>query len=138
MKKTLTVDLLALCDFALVSQEGKLSLVGMFDRMFVSQLPTTYARFFIVMAVSGKPRSNETVMLRLKAPSGTLVLPEKELTFAIGEGGTANMITDVINLPLTEVGEHSLSLVSGKQTLVTKPLTVMKVAEPGGSYKLPN
>ena len=107
----LVVDTLALCDYALISQEGKLSMIGIFDRMFVDKTPAVFARFFLVSSLSGEPETSHKVTLSIETGAEEL-LPGKELEIKLNLSGKANIITDVINLALPYPGDYKLKLKS--------------------------
>jgi len=138
--KQLKVEFLTLCDYAMMSQEGKLSVMGMFDRMFVRQVPSTFARFFIVAVLSGEAESEYGVVLLIQSPTGKAVVPEKELKVKLGTGGRTNIITDVVNFPLPEIGSYSLKITVGETEIGMLPFMVMQVSGQGGTKedKLPN
>src|SRR3989338_9331554 len=55
--ETLSVNLFVICDYALVSQEGKLSINGIFDNIYTEQTPSIHPQTFIVLSLKGKPLS---------------------------------------------------------------------------------
>ncbi len=127
----LEVKLLTLCDFAMTSSDGKLSVIGIFDRMFVPQMPAKFSRFFIVLNLTGKADSDVKILFEIKSPSGEKPMTPKEINIKIGNNGKANIITDVINLPLSEFGEHALSVKSGDKILDSVIFYVSKAGNIG-------
>ncbi len=123
----LNLNLLTMCDLAMVSQEGKLSIIGIFDRMFVRELPSSIARFYVVSVVTGKPREEYKISLQIKSPTGKDIIPTKELSIIPGENGQNNVLTEAVNLPLPELGEYKISLKNGGEKLGETQFTVMKV-----------
>jgi len=113
----LKLEFLTLCDFAMTSSEGKLSVIGMFDRMFVTETPAKFLRFFIVTIVSGKPEKEAKILFNVQTPSKKKALNPKEVVVKIGSGGRTNIITDVGNFPLPETGEYKLSVTSDGKVL---------------------
>ena len=135
----LTAQILTICDFALTSQEGKLSLIGIFDRIFVNDTPTRYARFFLVAVLQGQPNTDYPVTLSIASANGEMALPEKELTIKFGTNGKANLISDIVNLNLNHLGEYVASVKSHKKTIATTSFFVTKVNQNGtASTPLPN
>ncbi|MFH0942782.1 MAG: hypothetical protein V1810_01270 [Candidatus Beckwithbacteria bacterium] len=123
----LKLEFLTLCDFAMTSSEGKLSVIGMFDRMFVTETPSSFLRFFIVAILTGKPNTEVKISFNIQLPSRKEVKP-KEMTIKISTGGKINIINDVPNFPLPEVGEYKLSLKSGGKNLGSTSFIVSKVS----------
>lgn len=122
------LELLTLCDHALTSKEGKLSIIGIFDRMFVKKTPTTFARFFVVAVFTGKPESQHKIALSIKDPQGKEVLPStKEIAIKLGSQGRSNIITDIVNMPLSMTGDYTVTLSEKGQKLGEKKFGVIKV-----------
>jgi hypothetical protein len=136
----LTLELLTLCDFALTSKEGKLSLIGIFDRMFVRKTPSTFARFFIVAVLKGKPDSQHQISLSIKDPQGNEVLPKaKEISIKLGSQGRSNIITDIVNMPLPTTGDYRVTLFMKEKKLGEKKLGVINIGPNSTKEeKLPN
>lgn len=134
----LNLNLLTICDLAMISQEGKLSIIGIFDRMFVRELPSSIARFFVVALVTGKPGVEYKISLQIKSPSGKDLIPTKELSIVPGENSQNNILTEAVNLPLTELGEYKISLKHNDEKLGETQFVVMKVQNADKSTKQSN
>jgi len=68
------IRLAALCDHALVGQDGKVSLLGIFRNISVSGLPAQHPRMFLV-AILGLDVGAHTVVVRLLRPDGQQAMP---------------------------------------------------------------
>jgi len=71
---TAEIRLAALCDHALVGQDGKVSLMGIFRNISVSGLPAQHPRMFVV-AILGLEVGAHTVKVRLLRPDGQQAMP---------------------------------------------------------------
>lgn len=134
------LELLTLCDHALTSKEGKLSVIGIFDRMFVQKIPTSFARFFVVAVLIGDPNSQHNVSLSIKDPQGNEVLTQvKKIAIKLGSTGRSNILTDIVNTPLQATGEYEVRLILGDKQLGSTKLEVVKLThDQAGKEKLPN
>ena len=115
-KSDLQLDLLVICDQALVSKENKLSLIGIFDQIFSDKFPFNYLKLAIVAVIKGAPDSDHTVKMEIKDPSGKLT-SSPEFKFTLGSNGKTNLISEFGNLPLPLAGEYTVTLISGKKVL---------------------
>jgi hypothetical protein len=115
--KKLELKLLTLCDFAMVSQEGKLSVIGMFDRIFTKKIPSSFVRSFVVAIVEGEPNNEYEIEFNIQGADGKSILPSKTLKIKLGNSGRSNLITDLVNMPLPNFGEYTLSLRSESKPL---------------------
>jgi hypothetical protein len=120
----LNLRLGVLCDHALISQDGKLSLIGIFDHIGVTQLPAQHPRFFVVAVLQGETES-EAVEMELAAPDGRSLMREQ-----IGidpqaiSAGSGNLIAEVTMLPLEMSGRYEFRLHAEGALLGVIPLTV--------------
>lgn len=137
MAKKIKTELVTLCDYAMTSQQGKLSILGLFDRIFVTQVPSKYPRFFIVAIVTGEPNTGQEISLAIQNPSGSDLLPSRSLKLNLGGNGKANIITDIANLTLSEVGEYKILIKSEDISVAETSFFVNKVnpKQPGEEKK---
>src|SRR3989344_7870793 len=104
------VALLTLADHALISQEQKLSIIGIFNQFFVSNLPINWPRMYLVAVLDGEPNANYTVKLRLITPKKEDQEFTQNLTLRIGPNGKANVITELVNFPLSSAGTYKFQV----------------------------
>jgi hypothetical protein len=115
-----------LCDHALVSQDGKLSLIGIFDRIAVPGLPIQHPRFFVVAVFDMAP-GNHTVRVELLDPTGHSVLQEQGVEIPVsvaGLGQSGNLVAELNMLPLEFAGRYDFNLYVGTERAGTISLTV--------------
>lgn len=112
----LTTDILVLCDQAIVSQEQKLSIIGIFDQFFVANLPANWPKMYLVAVVRGEPGQEYPLTLKLTPPQKVEnEFPPKEFTIKLGQNGKANVMTELVNFPLQVAGVHKIQLLTGKE-----------------------
>ena len=127
----LKLKFITLADYATVSEKGKISIIGLFEQMFVKEAPSKFLRCFFVAIIEGKPNSEAKVRFSVKSPSGKEVIPAKDLLIKTGIYGIGNILFDVTNLPLPKTGEYKLSLKSGKKNLGSTSFYVLKARKSG-------
>lgn len=113
-----------LCDYAMISGDGKLSIIGIFDHIGVMQLPVQHPRFFIVAVLQGQASSN-VVEMELVAPDGRS-LTRQEITIdpnAIA-AGSGNLIAEVTMLPFEAPGKYEFRVHADGEELGVMPLIV--------------
>jgi hypothetical protein len=117
----------ALCDHALVGQDGKLSLIGIFDHIGVMQLPAQHPRFFVVSVLHGETTS-EAVEMELVAPDGRSLIRE---AIAIDPEnvsmGNGNLIAEITMLPLDQTGRYEFRMSAEGRIIGVVALTVSLV-----------
>lgn len=140
----LKTDIFALCDYATVSREQKLSVIGIFDQFFVANIPTNWPKMFLVAVLSGEPNHEYNITLKIIPPAKTeQSFPDKDLKVALGQNGRANLITELVNFPLPMVGTYKVEIMEGAEKVGSLEFKVNKTtATYGGAdlkgNKIPN
>lgn len=107
----LSTDIFVLCDQAIVSQDQKLSIVGIFDQFYVANLPTSWPKMYLVAVVRGEANEEYDLTLKLTPPQKTdNEFPPKEFKIKLGQNGKANVMTELVNFPLQVAGVHNVQL----------------------------
>ncbi len=110
----LKTDIFTLCDYATVSREQKLSVIGIFDQFFIADVPTTWPKMFLVAVLSGQANQEYDITLKIIPPAKTgQNFPDKELKVTLGNNGRANLITELVNFPLPLVGTYKIEILEG-------------------------
>ena len=136
----LTLRLGALCDHALIGQDGKLSLIGIFDHIGVTRLPAQHPRFFVVVVLQGNAVEPQ-VEMELIAPDGATMMreaiPIDPTAIAQGSG---NLLAEVNMLSLEQPGTFQFRLSGGGRVLGALALHVDLIPgeqAPTGSASVP-
>ncbi|MBA2371829.1 MAG: hypothetical protein H0V71_09290 [Chloroflexi bacterium] len=126
--------LAALCDHALVGQDGKVSVLGIFRNISVSDLPAQHPRMFVV-AVLGLDPGTHTVVVRLRDPEGRPAMQHApEMTVqSSGDAQDVNVIVELNNLSFTSYGVHTFDLDVDGRTVGSLAVSIVQMgATPGG------
>ncbi|MCR4324623.1 MAG: hypothetical protein NUV69_02965 [Candidatus Curtissbacteria bacterium] len=114
--QSLTTEIFVLCDYAMVSREQTLSILGIFDQFFVTDLPTSWPKMFLVAVLVGDAGKEYDILLKLTPPQETdQSFPDKELKVALGPNGRANLITELVNFPLPLTGTYKVEILTEGQ-----------------------
>jgi hypothetical protein len=124
-----------LADAANVSREGKLNVLGIFDRLHGSKFPFTWPRMMLVMrfvasaAEYGTEKSIDIITLdadgkKLGTASGKMTLPT-------GASGRQLKINHVLPMTMTfpAPGEYSIEILINGEPKATVPLEVVQREE---------
>jgi hypothetical protein len=139
--KQLKTEIIALCDYASVSREGKLSINGIFDELRVQKFPGGMARAFLVATINGEPNTQYSLDLKAESENGNKT-PLKNLTInaLTSANGKNNLIVELINLGFEKEGGYLFKIYNGKQEVGS---TLLRVQQAQGKTtvnegKLPN
>lgn len=128
------IRLAVLCDHALVGQDGKVSVLGIFRNISVSDLPAQHPRMFVV-AVLGLDAGPHAVVVQLRGPDGRPAMQHApEMTVhSSGDSQDVNVIVELNNLSFASYGEYRFDLdVDGHTTESLAVSIVQMGATPGG------
>ena|SRR5579875_2173253 len=114
-----------LCDYALTSDDGKLSAVGIFSSINFATLPSAYPRFFVVIIVA-LDRGTHPVRLGIIDPIGQEMLEEPPSVDVNVElaGADTNLVIDLNNLPFNRPGIYQVQLFINSRLIHSIPLSV--------------
>ncbi len=96
------VDLAVLADYATVTDDKKLVIVGVFDSILAKSFPALHPSMYVALRICLGPADNgdHTLSLRIVDPDGHTVAPELKANFTV-------------NAPLNDDQEGALQLVMG-------------------------
>ncbi|OGD85406.1 hypothetical protein A2164_00285 [Candidatus Curtissbacteria bacterium RBG_13_35_7] len=133
----LTTDIFVLCDHASVSQEQKLSIIGIFDQFFVKNLPTAWPKMYLVAVIRGEAGGEYPLTLKLTPPQKTETkFPDKEFRIKLGANGKANVMTELVNFPLQVAGVHKVQIFNEKDLVGELEFKVNKTTATYGGQDL--
>lgn len=125
------VTLAVLADYANISQEGKLNILGIFDRIAVADVPTSLPQMHFVLWLEAHPAERDrshAVEIRLHDPDGQVVFEIKGEV--VPRGGTqgqpvlTNQILGINNLRLKQVGGYMFVVFIDNDLKAEVPLVV--------------
>jgi hypothetical protein len=138
---SLKTEIIALCDYASVSREGKLSINGIFDELRVQKFPGGIARAFLVATVNGTPNTQYSLSLKVESKNGgKSPLKDLNLNAVTSPNGKSNLIIELVNLGFEKEGDYYFKIYSeGKEVGLTLLKVFQKVTEYNlDDVKLPN
>ena len=122
------IRLAVLCDHAIVGQDGKVSLLGIFRNISVSGLPAQHPRMYLV-AVLGLEAGQHNVVVRLRRPDGSGAMPEApEITVHAIGGQDVNVIVELNNLGFSTYGVHHFELEVDGASVGTLPVVISQIS----------
>ena len=105
---------------------NKLSLMGVFQEVFVQQLPVTLPKMAVLTQWRGA--GEYTSEVRILAPDRkTLLASSPQTVFQIPEGGYANNVNFFLNLQLEQPGEYTIQTFLNALPFLEQKIVVGKV-----------
>jgi hypothetical protein len=114
------VDFAVACDYALVDQYGKLSVLGIFQHIWVGQFPTVHPRLHLVIRLvdegGGEVLSGDGVVTFNEPPAGVLEI----------EAGTVL----AFDVPFAQPGRYQFEVGIDGQVATVVPISVSQAPTP--------
>lgn len=138
------VKLALLADYANVTGEGKLNILGIFDRITVQQLPVVHPQMHLILrleAHSTERHRTHNIEIRLHDPDGETVFEVKGDMVPQGTSvlsSSTNQILTLNNLQLEKVGGYNFVVFVDNDLKAEIPLGVEKAPVPPPGSGKPN
>lgn len=132
------IDFAVLADYALVDQHGKLSVLGIFQHVWVERFPAVHPRTHLVLRVKGHRLEvgSHAVRIRFKDEAGNELLGgDGTIAFAEPPPGVSEMESGavlVFDVPLPQPGRYAFEIVLDGQPAARVPMTVSQITPPPG------
>ena len=132
----LRTEIIALCDYANISQEGKVNINGVFDELKVQQFPGGIARAYFVASITGSPTTSYKLTLKVEPASG-FVSQQSEfpLNALTGSNGKYNFVIELAGLGFKEKGDYRFILSQGEKEIGSTTLKVFHVSDAEVNHK---
>lgn len=124
------VTLALLADYANVTAEGKLNILGIFDRITVQELPAVHTQMHLVLrleAPTSEQNKSHDVEIRLQDPEGETLLDVRGDITPHGIPGRASATNQILtfnNVQLSRAGTHEFVVTVDGATGAEVPLGV--------------
>ena len=130
------LSLALVCDHALIDQAGKLSVLGIFERIWVERFPAVHPRLHLVLRLKGRRTEigDHPVTIVLHDPSGREILRGDGMV-QIGEppAGVTEVEAAAIlvfDVPLETAGAYHFNITVDNDLLASLPITVSQMPAP--------
>ena len=135
-KQQLQTELMLLCDYALLSKEGKVSAIGIFEELLNSAPPIVLGRAFLVATVSGTPNTSHAMVVKIEhGNKRENLLPLVEVNIQTGPNGKSNLLVELQGITFPQPGNYSVRLYADGEEVGSKELVVKRVKK---EEKTPN
>jgi len=130
------VGLAVVCDHALIDQAGKLSVIGIFERIWVERFPAVHPRLHLVLRLKGRRTEigDHPVLIVLKDPDGNQVL-RGDGSVQIGEppAGVTEVEAGAVlafDVPLERAGTYTFDISVDGEPQASVPVAVSQMPAP--------
>jgi len=127
------VALAVACDHALIDQAGKLSVIGIFERIWVERFPAVHPRLHLVLRLKGRRTEigQHPIVIQLLDPDGREVL-RGDGSVQIGEppAGVTEVEAGAVlafDVPLERAGTYHFAITVDGQHAADVPVSVTQM-----------
>jgi hypothetical protein len=138
------VKLALLADYANVTAEGKLNILGIFDRINVMEIPAVHPQMHLILRLEAHPAERNrphNVEIRLHDPDGETVFDVRGDFVPQGKAGetiATNQILTLNNLQLAKPGGYTFVVLVNNDLKTEVPLAVEVAPPPADGGGAPN
>ena len=133
----MNVQLALVCDHAIIDQHGKLSVLGIFDRIWVERFPAIHTRLHLVLRLKGRRTEvgDHGVLIQLVDDTGREIL-RGEGNVQIGEppAGVVDIEAAAVlafDVPLDKPGVYTFEIAVDSARVASVPITVAPMPATG-------
>jgi hypothetical protein len=130
------LDFSVVADYALVDQSGKISVLGIFQHIWVQQFPAMHPRLHLVLRLKGRRTEigEHAVHIRLVDEQGVEILGGSgSVTFAEPPAGVTEIEAAAIlvfDVPFPHPGVYKFAITIDGQGAAEVPITVSQMPQP--------
>ena len=132
----MNIALAVVCDHALIDQAGKLSVIGIFERIWVERFPAVHPRLHLVLRLKGRRTEigDHPVRIVLNDPDGREVL-RSDGAVQIGEPAAGVMEVEAgaalpFDVPLEKPGTYTFEISIDDNHIASVPVAVAQLPAP--------
>jgi hypothetical protein len=115
-----------ICDHALLSHDGKVSVIGIHDMVTLPAFPATAPVLFAVFRLRGTPNSSHQLRLELVAPGGEAIEHLAGEAW-LGSTGVHTLMLALDDLTFPTPGRYSVRLSAGDRVIKSMALRMVLV-----------
>lgn len=115
------------CDYALISSDNKLSIMGEFDQInSINDTPVLH-KGFLVASFDGEPSSKEVIDVQLSDLKGENALFKQTFNVTFSHTGRSNIIIEFGSLPFNKFGIYKATFESRGEPIINTQIKVIRV-----------
>lgn len=134
------VDLALACDYAIIDQYGKLSVLGIFEHIWVQEFPVVHPRLHLVMRLKGRRTEigDHEVSIRLVDEHGEEIISgDGTVTFSEPPAGVVEIEAGTVllfDVPFERPGKYTFEIAVDDSVEASVSITVDIAPKPSTSH----
>ncbi len=120
-----TIKYAHICEYARIDPGGVVSIIGIFDTIYVPNVPANFPFMHVITSLSGQRGEKFQFLTRLSAPDGTVLQSAPAVDIAINQDdATTSQINGYVGLAFPVLGVYSFEFLINQMVVHTIPFRV--------------
>jgi hypothetical protein len=116
-----------ICEYARADPGGTVSVIGIFDTIFVQGLPARFPLLHVITSLSGQKGESVQFTTRLAGPDGQLMQSVQPVGIHFEQDdASANQINGYIGLTFTALGTYTVEILFNEMVVQSIPFKVLQ------------
>jgi hypothetical protein len=115
------------CDHAVISSDGKLSIIGEFNQIYSSTETPGLYKGFLVASLQGDRDQKAQIEVEFIDSEKKDILPKRTFDIDFGASSSANILIEIAGLSFPHFGDFKAQFLHGGDVISQAPLKVLKV-----------
>ncbi len=125
-----TCDWVLVCEHLIFDKLGKVSIIGVFNRINAKAVPTSFARISVVSDIQGEPEESVVVTVRLVGPNNGEPLFNRTLDkVSLSKAGGSYAAVTIENVMLPTFGTYHFEVLIGGTVAKSREFAVVHAKE---------
>ncbi len=122
-----TIRYAHICEYARIDQGGVVSIIGIFDTVYVPSVPANFPFMHVITSLSGQRGEKFQFLTRLAAPDGTVLQSAPAVDIAINQDdASTSQINGYVGLVFPVLGVYSFEFLIDQVVVHTIPFRVVQ------------
>jgi hypothetical protein len=118
------------CDYALISNDGKLSIIGEFDHLYTTSDNFVLSKAFLVASLVTESKKEFNLILQLLEETEGIEVVNKPINVTSGEDGKLNVLFGFESIKFNKAGYYKAIILKDKDIITQARLHIVKVKTP--------
>ncbi len=120
-----TIKYAHICEYARIDQGGVVSIIGIFDTIYVPNVPANFPFVHVITNLSGQRGEKFKFLTRLAAPDGAVLQSAPSVDIAINQDdASTSQINGYVGLVFPVLGVYSFEFLIDQMVVHTIPFRV--------------
>lgn len=124
---TIHTRFILFCDYAMISNDGKLSIIGEFDHLLSTLERPVLNKGFLVASLISTPKKEFNLTIQFVSDKGDNEVFNRPINVTSGEDGKLNIMLGFENLVFNGLGLYKAVILDGKEKVTEAKLHIVQV-----------